>query len=79
MTLTYEPDLDRMKISHRVTYLGQRLFYLISIVQTHIETHTVDWLQYLDHKVVGNNQAHLETTVNWCACVRARVDNMATC
>jgi len=56
MTLTFEHDLDRVKINQNAKYGYQRLFDLTVIVQTqsdtHTHTHTHTWrrdpLLYLD-------------------------------
>jgi len=40
MTVTYNTDLDRVKMNHRDAYLSQKSFRTIVIVQTHRHTHT---------------------------------------
>jgi len=65
MILTYETDLglNRVKVNHRVKYLGQRSFrWQLSCEHTHAHahthTHTSDRLQQPDHKEVGNERHH---------------------
>ena len=40
MVMTFESDLDRVKMNQHAKYLGQRSFRLKVIVLTHIRTHT---------------------------------------
>jgi len=42
MTLTCEPDLDKIKVNHHANYVSQRSFCSTAIVQTHTHTHHTD-------------------------------------
>ena len=52
MALTFELDLDMIKMNHFAKCVGQRSFCLTIILQTHLPTHTMDRLQYLDYYTV---------------------------
>jgi len=62
MTLTYEPDLDRVRLNYNAKHLGQRLFRSTVIMRTHRHTHTAESLPYLDHRMVGKR-------ILWPPCV----------
>jgi len=49
MTLTFELDLESVKINQRAKYLRNRSFRSIVIVLTHRHTDTSDRRLYLDH------------------------------
>jgi len=56
MALTYESDLDKVKMDHRVKWVGQRLYRLTVIVWTHRHTNSSPTAAPgPDHKNVGNN------------------------
>jgi len=48
MTLTFEFDLDRVKMNNRAKCLRERSFNLIVIVSTHRQTHGTDRLLCID-------------------------------
>ena len=56
MTLTYQLDLDRVKMNHHAKYLGQTSFLYRA------NTHTVDRLGYQATVVSKNNKA--KTTIS---------------
>jgi len=47
--LTFELDLDSVKMNQRAKFIGQKSFSSNVVVQTHGRTHTTDRLFYLDH------------------------------
>jgi len=49
MTLTFECDLDRVKVNQHAKYLGHISLSSKVIVRTHRQTYTPDRLLYLDH------------------------------
>jgi len=40
LTLTFELDLDTVKVNQRVKYLGQRLFIVQKLLSGHADAHT---------------------------------------
>jgi len=48
MTLTFELNLDTIKMTQCAKYLGRRSFSLKSY-RPHTDTHTADRFLYLDH------------------------------
>ena len=62
MTLTFDHDLDRVKLKQQAKYLCQRLFSLNVIARTHRHTHiesTMHFL-YLYHFGRKKNKKHLK-------------------
>jgi len=55
--MTYEPDLEYVKMYQNAKYLGQRWFRWNIIIRTYRQTNITDWLHYRD-PVVGNNNFH---------------------
>jgi len=49
MTLTFELDLDSIKVNQQAKHLGQRPFSSKIITQTHRQTHSADRLLYGDY------------------------------
>jgi len=49
MTLTFERDVDGVKMNHQAKYLGERSFSSKVIAGTHRHTHTTEQLLYMYH------------------------------
>jgi len=49
MTLTFELDLDSVKMNQQNKYLGQFSYSWKAIVRTHTQTHTAGQMLHLDY------------------------------
>ena len=57
MIMTFELNLDTVKVKHRAEYLDQRSFISEVIAQMYRHTHRTDCANWTT-KVVGANRAH---------------------
>jgi len=58
MTLTFEYDLQRVKLSHHAKCLDERSFRSKVIFRAHRDTHTADRSLYLATKLTSNDSEY---------------------
>ena len=63
MTLTFEPDLESVKMNQHAKYVGQMLFNSkVIIARTHRHTHRTDYPTWTA-KVVDDKQAEVKHNI----------------